>query len=184
MVRSVIRAFAALPLPAPQREALAAHLIRCARLAPGFRWVPASNLHLTLRFAGNLEGGVADRLREALRQVACAPFQLRLGDVGHFGGRRAGVIWLALAEGQERAAELARQCEAVCRQVGLAPEERPFRPHVTLARPRDRRGELPPELPPPPELDPWIAREFVLYRSRLGGGPPVYEPLEVYALEA
>ncbi|HEX6548573.1 MAG TPA: RNA 2',3'-cyclic phosphodiesterase [Candidatus Dormibacteraeota bacterium] len=178
----MIRAFAALALPDSHRQQLAGYLEGCAAAHPGFRWVPAASLHLTLRFAGNLEEEACDRLRTELHRIRHQSFEVRLGELGSFGGRLASVIWIGLAEGREPAAELAAACELACRAAGLAPEERPFRPHVTLARARSRRGEPAVELAPLPELAAWRAESFVLYRSRLGGGPPVYEPLETYSL--
>jgi 2'-5' RNA ligase len=93
------------------------------------------------------------------------------------------VVWLGLTEGQEPAAALARAVEAECAAVGLDPEPRSFRPHLTLARARDRSGAALPELPPPPELAPWTATEMILFESKLGSGPPVYTPLERFPLE-
>ena len=180
----MVRAFAALPLPAGHRRRLARYLDACAASAPGFRWVGAGALHVTLRFAGNLEDEVAERLAARLGRVRHAPFELRLGGLGTFGGRRRpAVVWLGLEEGQDGAAELAAACELACREVGLEPEPRPFRAHLTLARARERRGAALPELPPPPELGAWRAREFVLFRSELHGGrPPDYVPIERYRL--
>ena len=178
------RTFVALPIPDAQRAALAVHLHRCAEAAPEFRWVPAESLHLTLRFIGGLDGPGVARLLVGLAAIRCAPFPIRLGGTGTFGGHRPSVVWLGLSAGSEPAAGLAAECETVCRAAGLEPDDRRFRPHVTLARSRARRGgaELP-DLPSPPELDGWEAREFVLYESRLHGGrPPEYVPLERFSL--
>ncbi len=179
----MIRAFAALALPDGHRVAMAAHLALCARAAPGFRWVAPESLHLTLRFAGDLPEEAAARLAARLGEIRRPPFEARLGERGSFGSRRASVIWLGLAGGIEEAAVLAGACEAACREAGLDPQTRRFRPHVTLARARDRRGAPMPALPPPPELPPWRAEEFILYRSELHGSrPPVYRVLERYPL--
>lgn len=179
----MVRAFAAIALPDRQREALATYLARCAAVAPGFRWVAPESLHVTLRFAGNLDDAVAERLAESLAGVRAPAFAARLGGPGTFGGPRPSVVWLALAEGAEAAAALAAECERACQAAGLEPEARTFRPHLTLARARDRRGAPPVALPPAPELEAWPVREFVLYRSQLQGGrPPVYTPLRRYRL--
>lgn len=105
-------------------------------------------------------------------------FELRLGDVGSFKrGRMARVVWLGLGSGQEEIAALASQVEAECARAGLEPESRPYHAHLTLSRARARDGAPLPELPVPPDLDPWPAEELVLYRSRPGRGGSVYEPL-------
>jgi RNA 2',3'-cyclic 3'-phosphodiesterase len=180
----VTRAFVALAPPDAQRAQLGAYLERCRAAAPEFRWVAPESVHLTLRFLGRVDAPALADLSGRLRALRRPPFPLRLAGLGTFGGRRPSVIWLGLAEGVEPAAMLARAVEAECAAVGLEPEPRPFRPHLTLARARERSGAPLPDLPPSPELAPWTATEMILFESRLGGGPPVYTPLERFALEA
>lgn len=124
-------------------------------------------------------------MKRGLAGLARPDLMLELNGAGVFGGRRAArVVWLGLARGAEPAAELARAVESVCREAGLEPEPRPFRPHITLARARARAGAPAPELPLPPRLPAWRAGEMVLFESRLGGGkPPRYVPLERYPLD-
>jgi 2'-5' RNA ligase len=180
----VTRAFVALAPPEVQRAALAGYIERCQGLAPGFRWVAPAGVHLTLRFLGSVGDPVLNDLRARLRQVRQAPFEVGLDGLGKFGGRRPSVVWLGMDTGREPAAALARVVEAECVAAGLEPEPRPFRPHLTLARARERGGAPLPELPPPPELEPWTADAMVLYESRpTGHGPPDYIPIERFRLE-
>src|SRR5712691_6758096 len=172
--RTPTRAFVALAPPEAQRAQLGAYLERCRGAAPQFRWVAPDGVHLTLRFLGRVEPAVLAALGARLRAIRQPSFALGLDGLGTFGGRRPAVVWLGLAEGQEPAAALARAVEAECAGVGLDPEPRPFRPHLTLARARDRSGAARPELPPPPELAHWTATEMILFESKLGSGPPVY----------
>jgi 2'-5' RNA ligase len=180
-----LRAFFGLPLPEAQRKQLDAYLAACAATAPEFRWTPASNLHLTVRFIGNVErsvvDGIADRLanlRLAGFEHPLAGFQLEMGEVGTFKrGRLVRVVWLQVRVGAEPARELAALVEGECGRAGLAPEARPFEPHLTLARARARDGALLPPLPDSPELPPWRAEELILYSSHLGRTGSVYEPL-------
>ncbi|HZU16050.1 MAG TPA: RNA 2',3'-cyclic phosphodiesterase [Candidatus Dormibacteraeota bacterium] len=178
-----LRVFVALPIPERQRQALAGHLAASAEAAPGYRWVEPEALHLTLRFLGWLETARLDRVRAELGRVRLGPFRLRLGGLGTFPGRGLPrVIWLGLVEGTEPCASLAAQVESACHAAGVPPETRPFRPHVTLARARDRCPR-PPRLGDPPPLDPWTADEFILFESRLRPGVgPRYVPLERYPL--
>ena len=178
-----VRAFLAVTLPDEQRRLLAAHVEDCARRAPGYRWVPAANLHLTLRFLGSLERPRLERLREGLESVRQPAFELALDGRGSFGPRVAPrVVWLGVSAGRESCASLAEAVEAACAAVGLESEARPFRAHVTLARARSAPSRLP-ELPAPPRLEPWTVGDFVLYESRLGAPAATYLELERFGLE-
>jgi RNA 2',3'-cyclic 3'-phosphodiesterase len=178
-----VRAFLALTLPDEQRRLLAAHVEECARRAPGYRWVPAANLHLTLRFLGSLERSRLERLREALESIRRPAFELGLDGRGSFGSRGTSrVVWLGVGAGRASCAALAEAVEGACAAVGLESEARPFRAHVTLARSRQASSRLP-ELPAPPRLEPWTVADFVLYESRLGGPSATYLELERFGLE-
>jgi 2'-5' RNA ligase len=178
-----IRSFIALDLPEAHREALADHLERCTRLAPGFRWVAPDALHLTLRFLGHLDPATLDDVSASLDQVSGAPFQISLGGTGTFGSRAAPrVVWLGIDEGLAACRALARQVEAACQVAGLEADARGFRAHVTLGRAR-ADGERLPELPELPRLAPWRVQDFVLYESRLKRWPR-YVALGRYSLSA
>jgi 2'-5' RNA ligase len=180
-----LRAFFGLPLPEAQRKQLDAYLAACAATAPEFRWTPASNLHLTIRFIGNVNRSVVEGIANQLAELRLAGiahplvgFDLEMGEVGTFKrGRMVRVVWLQVRVGAEPARELAALVEGECGRAGLAPEARPFEPHLTLARARARDGALLPPLPDPPELPPWRAEELILYSSHLGRTGSVYEPL-------
>lgn len=146
--------------------------------------MPAANLHLTIRFCGQVEDAALAALKAALRDIRQAPFELALGERGTFGGgRHVRVVWLGVSAGAEPLRVLAGDVEAGCRTAGLAPEERPFQAHLTLARAGGRSdGAALPELPPAPALQPWQVAGFVLYESRLGRGPAVYVPIERFEL--
>lgn len=173
-----VRAFFALRVPEAHRNALGSYLEACAAAAPGFRWTPAPNLHLTLRFLGQVERALAEGIAERLAKRDLRDFELELGELGTFKrGRLVRVAWLGLRTGSHQAGELAREVEAECVAAGLGAETRPLQPHLTLARARVLHGAALPALPPPPPLPPWRAGGLVLYRSRTGRGGSVYEPL-------
>ena len=178
-----IRAFFGLPVPDEQRKKLDSYLAACAAVAPEFRWTPAANLHLTVRFIGSVERSVAEGIADQLAERHLEGFELQLGEVGTFKrGRLVRVVWLQVRAGADAARELAEQVEAECVRAGLAPEARPFQPHLTLSRARPRDGAVLPALPNPPELQPWRATELILYRSQLGRAGSVYEPLRTLRL--
>jgi 2'-5' RNA ligase len=177
-VASEIRAFFGLPVPDAQRIRLEPYLAACAATAPEFRWTPVANFHLTVRFIGTVEHSVVDGIAGRLDELGLPGFDLELGELGTFKrGRLVRVVWLQLRVGAKQARELAAQVEAECVSAGLEPGARPFQPHLTLARARPRDGSTLPTLPSTPKLPPWRAEELVLYRSHLGRGGSVYEPL-------
>ncbi|MBK8238099.1 MAG: RNA 2',3'-cyclic phosphodiesterase [Deltaproteobacteria bacterium] len=128
-----MRVFVALELPAPVRE----HLALVGGGIPGARWEPAENLHLTLRFIGELEGAPLRELHDALAQVRCEPFPLTLAHVGCFPPRgQPRVLWIGVDE-PAPVTELAQRIDRAVRSIGLPPDARKFAPHVTLARLHD-----------------------------------------------
>jgi 2'-5' RNA ligase len=173
-----VRAFFGLPLPNEQRDELGRYLEECARRAPQFRWTPAANLHLTVRFLGELEMAVAEEIAERLTGTDLPGFELALGEVGAFKrGRLARLVWLGLRSGEKESGALASAVEAECQRAGLEGEARAYHPHVTLARARLQDGAALPELPAAPLTAGWRVAELILYRSRLGRAGSVYEPL-------
>ncbi len=170
-------------MPDEQRGQLAPYLAACASAAPEFRWTPAANLHVTVRFLGSVERAVVDQIAGRLEAVPLRSFALGLSGLGTFQrGRLVRVVWLQVRPGVEEARELAALVEAECVRAGLAPEARAFQAHLTVARARARDGAARPPLPVPPEAAPWRAEELVLYSSRLGRAGAVYEPLRTIRL--
>ena len=156
---------------------------------PGWRWVSAGNLHLTLRFLGEVDPETRARLGEACAAAMArrAPGTLALGGVGAFPGRsRPRVLWCGVEQRPHGwLGHLARELETIVRGCGLPGEDRPFRPHITLARaPRGGRPTPPPGrtaagIDPP---DPFVVAQIHLVRSHLGPGGPRYETLESWPL--
>ncbi len=125
----MIRLFLAVPIP----PVATARLQRLQDGVPGARWSSAENLHLTLRFVGEIAPRAADDLDLELSRIACAAFDMVLAGVGAFdtaGETRA--IWVGV-EASAPLTELQRRCEAAARRAGLKPETQAWRPHVTLA---------------------------------------------------
>jgi len=150
----------------------------CERVAGAFRWTPAANLHLTVRFLGQVDVPVAETIAERVAAAEPRAFDLELAELGTFKrGAVARVVWLGLSAGAQEAARVADLVEAECVRDGLEPEKRRFSAHLTLARARARDGAALPELPAPPRLPPWRADELILYRSHLGRSGSTYEPL-------
>jgi 2'-5' RNA ligase len=173
-----VRAFFGLPVPEAQRAALAGFLAESATAAPQFRWTPAANLHLTVRFIGQVDRAVVDGIADRLADLPLRGFDIEPGDLGTFRrGRFVRVVWQGLRSGAEAVAALAAQVETECAAAALVGEKRAFQAHLTLARARVRDGAVLPTLPGLPRLSPWRAGDLVLYHSRLGRSGSVYEPL-------
>lgn len=102
----------------------------------GAKWVDPGNFHLTLRFIGEVDEGVAADIDEALLRVRAHRFELRLGGTGVFGGNRPHALWVGVERDPELVA-LRDKLEHALIRIGLEPEGRKFAPHVTLARLRD-----------------------------------------------
>ncbi len=101
----------------------------------GLRWTRADQRHLTLQFLGSVPDStsLAESVAASVRQRA--PFSLALGGAGAFPNpRRASVLWLGVQEGAEELASLATAVSDATARLGFVADERPLRPHVTLAR--------------------------------------------------
>jgi len=194
-----VRLFFAVALPDTIREKLRAlrdTLQKAVPQAP-VTWVPAENIHLTLRFLGETDEKLLPGLREAGSEVAAsvAPFELTLENLGTFGGRASPrVVWVGLREdtGQARLRALAADLERAARKLHFEPEERPFAAHATLGRVRDRRPRKDKLAPLASILEnqrAWSGGtlrvdHFVLYESRLQGPrPPEYLKVETFQLK-
>lgn len=174
------RLFIGVPLTEEARRAIGAHLRRTmADGIPG-RPVPAANWHLTLRFLGATR---ADQLAAVVRHLRAAElgdaFEVGFGGLGAFPRpRSARVLWIGLTGGVDRMQALARIAEDAARKAGFAPEEKAFKPHLTLSRiqpPRDVSRAI--DQVPPLGLRMRVG-EVIVFRSHLGGGPARYEVVE------
>src|SRR6266513_5915030 len=112
------------------------HLSMLETVIPGARWVDPGNFHLTLRFIGEVDEGVAADIDEALVHVRARRFTLQLAGAGVFGGGKPRALWAGV-ERHPGLVALRDKIEQALIRTGLEPEQRRFAPHVTLARLRD-----------------------------------------------
>jgi 2'-5' RNA ligase len=176
------RLFTALEIPA--EIAFSLSLLRGG--LPGARWVDPENYHITLRFIGDIDNKTADEVVRALERVKRPSFDLTLEGLDALGGRKPHSI-AASVRSAPALKELQAEQERIIQRIGLEPERRRFRPHVTLARIRSSsqadaaaylalRGDF--------KTAPFPVGRFVLLSSRAskGGGPYIME--EAYPLAA
>jgi len=198
-----VRLFVALPVPAGVRRAVGERIEAERGELPPARWVRPENLHLTLVFLGEL---AADRVPDLVAALAPAfaahpTLRLRLAGAGCFpppprSGRRrpARVAWIGVeADGGDEGlrALQADVAAAAAESVGHRPDDRPWSPHLTLARPRPpwpaRDADAFERAFAPPAGEPFVAARGVLVASELGkgaGGGALYRDVESFALAA
>lgn len=172
------RLFVAIRPPADQRT----HLLSLMMGVDNARWQDDAQLHLTLRFIGEVDRHQANDIADALAAIRFTPFDIQLSSVGSFD--RKGVVDTLWAGVQPRDAleRLHKKADRACVSTGMPPESRAYLPHITLAR-FGRTGAF---------VAPFLARHaaltgplfrvdgFTLYESRVGHGGASYHPVEDY----
>jgi 2'-5' RNA ligase len=179
---AMIRLFVALRPPAPMRTAL----IAAMGGIPGARWQGDDQLHITLRFIGEVDRHQAADIDAALAGVYHPPVTLRLGSLGSFDRKgRIDSLWIGLTPA-DAARSLHAAVDRALARVGIAPDPRAFVPHVTIAR--FSRGNAPAGTLPAGDLTPppieATFRDFHLFESQLGSEGSAYTSVERYRLEA
>ena len=125
------RLFVALTLPPPVRDSL----IALAEPLPGVTWTPADQLHVTLRFLGDVSAEISGSMIARLSAVQVAPFILPLEGIGTFPPNRPPrVLWIGVGSGHPRLFQLRQRLDDALLAAGLQLDVRTFHPHITLAR--------------------------------------------------
>ena len=177
----MIRLFTAIAVP----DQIGQGLLSRQQGIEGARWRPAQAFHITLKFLGDVQEPVAAELDEALAQIQAPAFDLELAGVGHFGeGVEIHAVWAGVADNADLR-RLAKAHDRAAREVGLKPEARLYRPHVTLAYLKR---------PAVSEVGTWVqthnllqspsfrVERFGLYSSQLGAGGSTYRLERAYPL--
>jgi 2'-5' RNA ligase len=176
----VPRLFVAIRPPEPIRDLL----IDAMDDSADFRWQDDEQLHLTLRFLGEVDRPIAEDVASALTRIHSAALELRVAGVGRFEQRSSGALWAGV-EPKEPVAALAGKVERACQSAGLEPERRAFHPHITLARWKGRRTrEVQDFLTQTGGLSSHFFRvtEFILFESQLSRHGAHYEAIESFPL--
>jgi 2'-5' RNA ligase len=175
------RLFVALALP----DAVAGRLKLLQFGVPGARWMERDQLHLTLRFIGEVGGRDASAIDDALSLIEGPRFTLELKGVGEFGGKTPRALWAGV-RAEDDVVHLQRKIESAMQRVGMAAEERKFRPHVTLARLRGVPAGLVIDYLVDHALfasEPFDVNGFILYSSHLSPNGSVYRAERAYGLD-
>jgi 2'-5' RNA ligase len=182
-----VRLFVALTPPAEVAEALTIATLGLRELAPELRWTRPEQWHVTLVFLGEVGEGVVGELTRRLSRAATRhpPLSLALSGGGRFGHQ---VLWTGVRGDRDRLRRLVDSARAAARRSRLPVEDRPYRPHITLARAASG-ADLRPlvERLAPWQGAPWVATRMHLVHSRLGAAPDgsaLHEPIASWPLES
>ena len=173
------RLFVAIDLP----EEVKSSLSQMSAEIPGAKWVGAAEIHLPLRFIGEVSPQTFSSIRTVLSGVSFVPFSLSVSGVGHFpphGHPR--VLWVALEQRTELTL-LQQQIEATLQQAGVGAEERPFSPHIPLPRLKETPSAVVARFEAAHKglaFPPFAVDEFILYSSVLTPRGAVHRKEAVY----
>ena len=186
-----MRAFLAIPFGANEHGMLKSlqESLSTMPALDDFRWARPKNIHITLRFLGDIEDAQADAAAEALRRAGegASAFDISVDRFGVFPHlKHPGVLWAGPSELPEPLAKLESRLSRYLAEAGFLPGEGQFRPHLTIARRRSRdrppagiEGEL--EIAEQRWLTPPLVcrvREAVLFRSELNPSGAIHTVLE------
>jgi 2'-5' RNA ligase len=197
-----MRTFIAIELPPLVKQHVIERQRRLQRLleeqasgGAAFRWTPAGNLHLTLRFLGETSAAQCKQIEAALTSIVAAvpAFQLALQATGAFPNlRKPNIVWLDFTGDLAVLAPLQRHIELAAQQAGFTAEERAFTPHLTIARAQKsaapsllaRAGEALRTVTAAPALagEPFAVDAIHLIHSDLRPAGPVYTSLATFML--
>lgn len=186
-----IRAFIAVPASDQVRELVKETVGNLRGAGADVKWVEPENVHLTLKFLGNITPEAVENLRVTLRHAlkGYKAFEVTAGRVGCFpgGGRAPRVIWIGLEGAVDLLKGIAAKVDETCAGLGFEREMRPFRAHLTIGRVRRGSGRLRElsESVKCTEFNPLKLRvdRVNLVRSRLSPRGPTYTVLESIAFE-
>lgn len=174
------RLFVALRPPSEIRSSL----LSAMGGVPGARWQTDAQLHITLRFIGEVDGHAFEDIAIALSRVRHPPVTLAIKGLGTFDKKgRVHTLWAGVTPA-DSVAELHRKVDRAIVQLGLEAESRAYKPHVTLARFGAQGGDVSGFAAVHAGLSsaPFTVEAFGLYESRLGSEGPSYECVAEYPL--
>jgi RNA 2',3'-cyclic 3'-phosphodiesterase len=184
------RVFCAIEIPAEAQQQLLSHIEKLQKSVPEAKasWGHDGNIHLTLKFLGDISRSVVDRLSEAAKQAVqrLPSFPITLEGSGVFpshGPPR--VLWIGINDTTDTLRQLHSRLENECANLGFSREERPFHPHITLARlrrPEDARRLALAHKQLPFRQTAVTIEELRVIRSELGGERSKYTVLSRHPL--
>jgi 2'-5' RNA ligase len=115
---------------------------KLAETGADLKFVEPKNIHITLRFLGNIIPNMVDRIFEGMQKVQFVPFDVKIQGVGAFPDMRyPRVVWAGIREGANQLRGIFSQLEPYLRSLGFAPDPKGFSPHLTIARVKSGRNK-------------------------------------------
>jgi 2'-5' RNA ligase len=180
-----VRIFVALDIPPEIRRRISDLRAKLESACPGARWARVEGMHVTLKFIGEAPLEKVERIKTELATIrSAASVEMTFRDVGFFPNERhTRVFWVGITA-TPNLPELAEQVEQRLEPLGIPREQRPFRPHLTLARFKSQGGlerlrEALRHLQPQ-EFGPTRTAELHLYQSHLKPGGAEYTRLATF----
>lgn len=182
-----MRLFIALNIPSDIGSTIERYQKELSLKLPGVKWIPPKNLHITLKFLGEIEEGRLAAIKGAVKLAASEikDFRMVFAGTGVFPNMiRPRVFWVGVTSGQEVLVEAAKKLETALEEQGFLPELREFRTHVTIGRFKENRTH--PEIMFRMDKNVFTDREFgtfdatyiAVIQSTLTSGGPIYSVLE------
>jgi 2'-5' RNA ligase len=192
MLTDSIRCFIAIHLPANVQKQISTYSENLKKISHDVRWIRAKNIHLTLKFLGEIEAKRVDLVKKNLYSLSdqFSPFCLKISGSGCFPGKkRPRVFWLGMEQGKENPLfSIHHWIEEQLLKLGFEKEKRRFSPHLTLGRVRARQPVDFSDLFIFLEQNPFIPIEFqveeiVFMQSNLKASGAEYHNIEKYPLK-
>jgi len=113
-----------------------------AKIGADLKLVEPKNIHITLRFLGNVTPNTVERIFEEMKKVQFTPFNVKIYGIGAFPNLRyPRVLWAGITEGADQLRNIFNQLEPRLRSLGFAPDQKGFSPHLTIARVKSGRNK-------------------------------------------
>ena len=188
-----IRAFIAIPIPSDVTDYLSKVIYVLQKKLPEspIKWVQANNVHLTLKFLGNVSRPNLQKMRNSFESVGkISPFILQINRIGAFPSiYKPQVIWIGLSS-HENLLKLHRSIEEGVDQFNIERDDKPFTPHLTIARTKpgiknEHYQRIKQELINNRDLEPisFLIDKYCIYQSVLTSSGPIYSTLETFHLQ-
>ncbi len=185
-----MRTFIAIEIPQEIKDTLGRLQAKLKIAGADVKWVKTKNIHLTLKFLGEIDEQTQDRISLSLERLCRnrQPFSITLSSCGAFPNNHSPrVIWVGIKQGDNEVKEIAQKIEELSSIIGIPKETREFSSHITIGRTRSGKNrrelaELLDKLAQKPLEGQFPAQKITLFKSTLTPHGPIYEPLKEFPL--